>query len=60
VLTLKRCREILGAGYQLTDEELEALRDQLYVIAEVALDAFSSQDEPESECGAPNDEAASC
>ena len=40
VLTLDRCREILGKDCKLSDEEVTVLRDQLYVIAEVALEAF--------------------
>jgi hypothetical protein len=46
VLTLKRCREILGKDCTLTDEELEMLRDQLYVIADMALDAYHATREP--------------
>ena len=40
MLTLKRCREILGKDCPLTDEELEMLRDQFSVLAEVVLDAY--------------------
>lgn len=40
MLSIKRCREILGPGCNLSDEELELLREQLYVIAEMALDAY--------------------
>jgi hypothetical protein len=48
MLSLNRCREILGKDCTLTDEELTMLRDQLYVIAEVALDAFQpAQEVPE-------------
>lgn len=46
MLTLKRCREILGKDCTLTDEELEMLRDQLYVIADLALTAY--EDAPDS------------
>jgi hypothetical protein len=55
VLTIKRCREILGPRCTLTDDELEALRDQFYMVAEVALTAFASEGQ-QTEPG--NDEAA--
>jgi hypothetical protein len=37
VLSLSRCREILGSSCPETDSELEALRDQLMAIADIAL-----------------------
>ena len=40
MLSIERCRKILGKDCTLTDEELKMLRDQLYLVAEVALDAF--------------------
>jgi len=39
MLTLERCREILGPNCPLTYEELSALRDQLRVVADLALGA---------------------
>jgi len=38
VIDLCRCREILGPNYQLTDEQLESLRDQLATLAHIALE----------------------
>ena len=38
MIDLRRCREILGPGCQLTDEQLESLRDHLTVLANIALD----------------------
>jgi hypothetical protein len=41
LLTLNRCREILGKECTLDDEELQLLRDQLYLIAELTLSAHN-------------------
>jgi hypothetical protein len=60
VLTIKRCREILGADCKLTDEEVEALRDQLYVVAEVTLDAFPSKAKTEADAAGPDTEDGTC
>jgi hypothetical protein len=38
VIDLCRCREILGSSCQLTDEQLELLRDDLMALANIALD----------------------
>ena len=39
MLSIVRCREILGTQCPLSDEEVKELRDQLYAVAEIALDA---------------------
>jgi hypothetical protein len=39
VLTVRRCRELFGPKCTKTDLEIEVLRDQLMVVADVALDA---------------------
>jgi hypothetical protein len=41
VLSIARCRELLGHDCSLNDEQLEALRDQMYELAKIALDAGS-------------------
>ena len=41
MLSIHRCREVLGMNCTLTDVEVEQLREQLYGIASVALDALS-------------------
>lgn len=46
MLTLKRCREILGDDWSKSDAELELLRDRLYNVARVAVDAC-----PRHRCG---------
>lgn len=39
MLSLDRCRELLGSDCALSAEELSALRDQLYQLANAAIDA---------------------
>ena len=39
-LSLEYCRRLLPAGYALSDTEMETFRDQIYAIAEVAVDEF--------------------
>lgn len=51
MLSIKRCREILGPQCSLSDEELRALLIQLYAIAETALAAYSSAREAEIQRG---------
>jgi hypothetical protein len=43
MLSLEKCREILGPECKLSDAELEALRDQLYQLAEVAIEVYQEQ-----------------
>lgn len=38
MLSLKKCREILGKDHELSEEEMEALRAQLYMLGEVAIE----------------------
>jgi hypothetical protein len=45
VLSLKRCRELLGKDCELDDGDLEKLRVDLYLIANVAMDMFSGKTE---------------
>ena len=37
MVTLKRCRELLGSPSQLTDTQVETLRDHMQQFAEVLL-----------------------
>ena len=46
MLSLQRCREILGAKCRLDDQELERLREQLYGLADVVTDHISSNASP--------------
>jgi hypothetical protein len=43
MLSVPKCRQILGNSCSITDEELKALRDQLYGLANVSVTAFSDQ-----------------
>lgn len=38
-LTLEQCRALLPPGIEVADEELKRVRDDLYHLAEVTLDA---------------------
>lgn len=40
MLDLDQCRQVLGPGCQLSDEDLERLRDQLYALADITIAAF--------------------
>jgi hypothetical protein len=40
MLSIRRCRELIGRGCQLIDSELEVLRDQMYVVANIAISEF--------------------
>lgn len=43
MLSVKKCREILGHVSPESDADLELLRDQLYTLANASLEVFSSQ-----------------
>jgi hypothetical protein len=43
MLSLERCREVLGDDAPQSDAELELLRDQLYGLADVLIDGFVEQ-----------------
>jgi hypothetical protein len=40
VLSLQECRALLGADCELTDSQIDSLRNDLYALANVALDAL--------------------
>lgn len=40
-LSIARCRELIGVSDDLTDAQIEELRDRLYVMADVIADAYS-------------------
>jgi len=37
MLNIEQCRRILGSNCQLTDEELERLRDEMCALADIAI-----------------------
>jgi hypothetical protein len=42
-LSLLRCRELLGPDCRLSDEDLQAIRDRLYDLAELILETAGSR-----------------
>ena len=55
MLSLIKCRELLGdSGKKLSDEQVLALRDQLYVLADVIVDIY---DERQREKVSRNDDS---
>ena len=46
MLDVEVCRGFLGSAHQLSDEEVEALRSQLYALAALALDAVEGRSQP--------------
>ena len=47
MLSIKRCRKILGKKSKLSDEELEKVRDDLYALADICIEAFLEKREKE-------------
>lgn len=43
MLSLQKCRSLLGTDCNLTDAQLEQLRQELYALSEVAIGAFCVQ-----------------
>lgn len=43
MLSLTRCRQILGPGCQMPDDQIELLRDQLVGLAAVVIDSFGDK-----------------
>lgn len=43
MLTLQECKKLLPLGDTRTDSEVEALRDDLYALTEIAVDDFKKQ-----------------
>ena len=56
MISTKRCRQILGASVQLTDEELERVREDLYALAHVIVDIAARRKAQEKQGRAPADE----
>lgn len=43
MLSIQKCRDLLGEGHDLNDEEIGKLRDQLYELARAAVVAAGSE-----------------
>lgn len=38
--SIRQCRNLLNSENELTDKEIQGIRDDLYVLADLAIDAF--------------------
>ena len=47
MLSIERCRQILGPGCQLSDDELERLREHLYALADITVAGFGHRGDDE-------------
>jgi hypothetical protein len=57
---LQKCRSLLGTDCKLTDAELEQLRHELYVVAEVAISDFCVTRKAGSSNGSKAQSVSSC
>ena len=48
MLTLQKCRSLLGTDCKLTDAELEQVRQEMYAFADIALESFCASKTPGS------------
>ena len=55
MLTLAKCRQILGGKSDFSDAELTVLRDNLQALADLAIDALSSLRQPTEMSGCRSD-----
>jgi hypothetical protein len=60
VLSLQKCRSLLGADCKLTDEELEQLRQELYALSDVAVEAFCAQKQSGAGVGSMAQNVSGC
>ena len=56
MLSTNRCRQILGPSVELTEAELERVRDDLYALAHVVVDIVARKKAREKKRAAPSDE----
>ena len=49
MLPLSECRRLLGDDARLTDKQLETLRDELYALAEIVIDAYLEKKKKEAD-----------
>jgi hypothetical protein len=48
MISLDECRKLLGPTCELSDEELERLRDDLYALADIVVTAFLERREADA------------
>src|SRR4051794_15248423 len=46
MLSLQKCRSLLGPNCELTDSQIDQLRQELYALAHIALDAHRESNRP--------------
>lgn len=46
MLTIQKCRKLLGPEYKLTDQQILKLLDQLNELAEMLLSAYENENKP--------------
>jgi hypothetical protein len=49
MLSLQKCRSLLGPNCELTDSQIDQLRQELYALAHIALDAHRESTQPANE-----------
>ena len=49
MLSLQKCRSLLGPDCELADSQIEQLRQELYALAHIALDAHRESTRPANE-----------
>ena len=48
MLSIDRCRRLLGADQELDDSQIEVLRNEFYSLAELMLDEIARKTQPDS------------
>ncbi len=51
MLSIERCRELLGGHCQLSDEEVSGLRDHLYALAGAVFEAVGIEESQSTDIG---------
>jgi hypothetical protein len=53
MLSLQKCRLLLGPNCELTDSQIDQIRQELYALAHIALDAFRDCNQPAQDDKSP-------
>jgi hypothetical protein len=60
VLSIQKCRFLLGADCKLTDSQIEQLRREIYAFADIAVETFCAQKTADSGRGAKLESNSGC
>lgn len=60
MLSLQKCRSLLGTDCKLTDSQIEQLRQEIYAFSDVAVEAFCAQRRANTANGSKPNDAGSC